>query len=800
MLLTLLTAASLLQISVSIDTTRSTGDPRRDSIRAERMRARRVPVTEAHLASAFRDPQARTLLERARAARVRQDSSITGYEATSYTRMSAGVGLGGSGLQRLLFRTESSARVRWHRDVGATLEVTGLRTALLGLPPDAQREVERNMHGEASGMSGIPYYPGRETLMIGGGVAQAEVNDREIVHPLATGSEAYYQYESGDETGFTLPDGRRITLRELRIRPRRAEWNLVVGTVWLDTESGQVVRAAWRSAAPNDLLERIRELDPDELKEMGIVGRAFASTVRTQLNSIAIEYGLHQGRFWLPRIAVAEGVTRVGFARFPMRMQQSFTYTGVNADWVRDSMPATIVVAPTQEELDRRVLDSIPKGQHKAWRDSVEKARERANGLRADSVARGLAHQLRGCDTSGVHIAATKRGTGTVPVLMRTPCDRVALTRSADLPASLFDEGELAADAATLESLVRGALTLGAQAGLGASPPRVRSGLEFVRFNRVEGLSLGAGVAQQLGGGYVADAALRIGLADREPNGELGLARTNLTRTVRIGAYNRLVPVGDWGRPLSFGSSVGALLWGRDEGFYHRASGLELTSRDEDGLGFAWRLFAEQQREATAENAFSLAKLVRDRRFAPNIVAQRGVWSGLGLRDVRSAGVDPRGWRAASDLRAEAAGGESAYGRLAADLTLSRALGPAASNAPLAALTLAGGTTLGDAPVQRFWYLGGTHTVRGQAPGAAAGNAFWLTRAELAQETRIGRVALFGDVGWAGSRSAWGEVGRPLSGAGAGYSLLDGLVRFDVARGIHPSRTWRLDLYLGGRF
>jgi hypothetical protein len=42
--------------------------------------------------------------------------------------------------------------------------------------------------------------------------------------------------------------------------------------------------------------------------------------------------------------------------------------------------------------------------------------------------------------------------------------------------------------------------------------------------------------------------------------------------------------------------------------------------------------------------------------------------------------------------------------------------------------------------------------------------------------------------------------GRPLSGVGVGWSLLDGLVRFDLARGLYPSRQWRLDSYLEARF
>ena len=62
------------------------------------------------------------------------------------------------------------------------------------------------------------------------------------------------------------------------------------------------------------------------------------------------------------------------------------------------------------------------------------------------------------------------------------------------------------------------------------------------------------------------------------------------------------------------------------------------------------------------------------------------------------------------------------------------------------------------------------------------------------------RPVIFGDLGWAGSRDEWSHLGRPVSGAGVGASFMDGLIRFDIAKGIHPSRGWRTDLYLEARF
>src|SRR4051794_30673968 len=97
---------------------------------------------------------------------------------------------------------------------------------------------------------------------------------------------------------------------------------------------------------------------------------------------------------------------------------------------------------------------------------------------------------------------------------------------------------------------------------------------------------------------------------------------------------------------------------------------------------------------------------------------------------------------------------------------------------------ITGITMAGALPVQRRWFLGGAQTIRGQsADPAQSGNAFWMTRAELASEQLGYRVALFNDLGWAGDRSAIASVGRPPSGAGVGFSGFDGLIRLDVAHG-----------------
>lgn len=304
--------------------------------------------------------------------------------------------------------------------------------------------------------------------------------------------------------------------------------------------------------------------------------------------------------------------------------------------------------------------------------------------------------------------------------------------------------------------------------------------------------------------GLTWDATARLGTGDWRPNAELGVARSNGRHVWRGGAYHRVaVANDDWGSPLSFGASLGALLYGRDEGYYFRATGAELTRTLTRGGGLAARLFVERQREATSDAAFNLSRAFGGgSRFAPNIAAEPVTVAALALRNQLSRGLDPMGWRLFADVRAEGgwvapadSGAGRGYARLSGDATLSRGLG-----SQLAAAVTVGGGVSERAPWQRAFFLGGSQTVRGQLLGAAAGEAYWLGRMELGRATGVIRPVVFGDIGWAGARADWKTPGRPLSGTGVGASILDGLVRMDLSRGIWPRQKMRLDLYVEGRF
>jgi hypothetical protein len=436
-----------------------------------------------------------------------------------------------------------------------------------------------------------------------------------------------------------------------------------------------------------------------------------------------------------------------------------------------------------------------------------------------ESRARAIERRREACanspDSTWVAGIVT-RFEGALKMAVRVPCDLSKLEKSEDLPGSIYEPGEELFGTTERDALVD-ALGFGLQAGWGPQRPVPHTGLDLTRFNRIEALSLGGTLTSQLGLGYTAGALGRFSFGDMMPNGELSLARSNGRSEVRLAAFHRLgVANDDWGQPLSFGASLSNLIDAGDEGFYYRTWGAELAgSRDAPGpLGgvvMTWRLFGERQRSAGADpnTQISLGNLFGDTRYVANIDATP-LWSFGGAADfARSFGANPRGFRLDSRVRLEGAAladmpasiEEPFYARGVLDWTVSRPLlfGYAAS------ITAAGGYSAGSLPIQRGFYIGGLHTVRGQSALASGegrvGDAFWLGRAELGLNSLAFRPTAFFDAGWAGDRTTITDGKyRPLSGWGLGVSLLDGMVRFDASRGLWPEKQWRFDIYLGSRF
>ncbi len=748
-------------------------------------------VSEADVAAAYSDPAARELVARARRTRLAQDSALRAYDAKVRQRMSVLASIGRIGPEKLVYRQESAARVQWQRGRGVHIDMTGVRVAIpIAGVPQAERDAVPELATDLE-LSPVPYFPGSETLWIGGGSAKADIDEKSLIHPLATGAEAWYTYATGDSATFKLPNGDMVRIRELKVRPRIAQFNLAVGSLWFDVASGHLVRATYRLAAPARAGVNVSSSDSTAKapKIAQFVMKALMGPGSAEISAIVVEYGLYQGRFWLPRVQSMQGHVEMLFARVPVEYENAFEYASVNADLGLSE------VHVDSAKFDRPRLARVPlvltDSAKKAWRDSTLVVYRAAMKARRDSIKAGMhVGSMRQCDTSGVRVISQVRYESKLPVEIRVPCNVDSLTHSADLPASIYDKNDDVFGAADRENAIADALSMSAQAPFSLvhlPPVRTQYGLSLTRYNRVEGLSTGVGLEQEVGAGYSVGALGRFGFSDQIPNGELSINRTNGSATMRVTGYSRLVAANEWGNPLSFGSSISALLFGRDEGFYYRTAGADLQWNTERGVRLDWRAFAEHERSALSTRS----------GYIPNIAAWEGNYEGASVRYAESFGLDPHGFRAFTNLKLEAAHGDSSFGRGALELTVSHELNDRLS----AGLTVAGGSSIGAVPPQKRWFLGGAHTVRGQsADTSQSGNAFWLGRLEIAKQNEGYKLSFFADLGWAGDRDAWRKVGRPLSGAGVGWSMFDGFLRFDVARGIYPAKQTRVNLYLDGRF
>lgn len=808
----------------AVDTARTTPALPAASTTAPTAAAER-PRPSADDATARVDATAESLLAAARRARVAQDSALVAYDALSRERVTTAIGLRDVAPSATVFRQETAARVRWSRGGGVALDLLGRRRYAFGTGAKL-----RNVMGDD--LAPVPYYPGRDALWVGGGrLVRPDVDTTQLVHPLARGAERFYRYALGDAQTIRLPDGTRIPLRELRITPLRPSWQLSVGSFWFDARTGQLVRAAYRVAAPMDFYAEAKRSGGGPPAWV----KLFASPMTGQIDAVTIEHALHENRFWLPRAQYAEGTIRAGTARVGIRLEQSFRYDAVYGAvngavyGAPPAGPAPTTVAASDSAAERATMGAVTL-RDSVWavalarRDSLFRgARTAADSARADSAydawwrrealprytkAR-TARQVEACRAAGRYATRATRygdalGRGTV---VRIPCDTAALAAAPIFEGRpVLDPAEATWGSAARAELL-GQLGLARQAAWGPQPVRVAYGPEFLRANRVEGVSYGAALRRELGAGWRWEANARVGVHDVEPNGEAFVERTDGRTTLRAGAYRRLAISDDWGTGFTIGATVQNLLEGLDEQFYYRAGGVEVAgSRSGDALaggGLSWRLFGEHQWRARGDATLALPALFgTDSAYLRNVLdtvpARPGTVGGAAVRwRANLVGDATAPWRLATDVRTEAAGGSFAWARAAVDATVERAL----PGRLRAVVTGAAGSSAGQLPPQRWWNLGGWQTVRGMLAGSQRGPAFWSTRSELRWQ-RVGLLqpAAFFDAGWAGERARLFDGGRPLRGAGGGVAILNGLARFDVARGLDRGARWRADFYAVARF
>ncbi len=677
-------------------------------------------------ADAYADSATRTLVTEVRAARERNERMVTEYRVRASQRL--GIGIRALSRDRMLWRQELVADIVWRRDSVSTATVAGARESA----PVAERG-DRIPEGIHSDVRELIVDPASDYLRV---IGAHEDDNEGFIYPMRVGGESDYRYAIGGTTQIRLPDGRTISMVALDIIPRRAEWRLMSGTLWFDADTKGLVRAAFRPARPFEIQ---RDLDDDD----DVPGWVNA---RGEVRFVTLEYGLYEGRWWLPRYMAIDAVGSIGsWLDAPFKIERVYQ--------------------------DYEVEGGTPPDPNSTFIPAGRSQVAHHNDEAADST----------------HTPHDENLT----VIM--PDDSLSVLTSTALGEPILQMGAVITEEELLS--LRGAID-----ALPDRPWETRvelpSGLgdllRHARYNRIEALSLGLSGASDFGRVRLEGTA-RLGIADLKPDLQGALVRQTIDRRYAITGYQRLAAANPLTRPFGPVNSAMALFAGRDDGEYYRARGIELSAEDTDAARWSFRAWHQRERAALVETDASLPALFDgDRVFRTNIVADPATQTGASLT-IRGAHPVSRTVTLGAETTIDAVTGTFEFGRAAA--TVRAFVMPASKLA--AAFSFSAGTSRGDVPVQSRFYLGGAATLRGYPGGAVAGDAFWLARAEVGNTFPAVRLIGFADMGWAGSRANFG-TGGSLAGLGIGGSFLDGLVRVDIAHGLKQPGGTRLEVYFDG--
>ena len=275
-------------------------------------------------------PQVRELIARAIARRnaALADTGLKSFSARAhgFVFFLGQIGEGLSEPPRLIKADQLELQVYWKAPQQSKQRIIGWRNRM-DLPTDI------SYHRDHLGIA-LNNFPDRIRLGEGDEV-------RDVPHPLARFGPSLYQYALQDSTTIHLPD-RDIMVYEVAVRPRDYSAPRIVGSIFLDVQTADLVRMAFQFTRPAYLDDQLEDI------------------------TVAIENSLMEGRLWLPyrqEIAIRRRAT---WLDFPVRgiiqgRWEIDTYRlNENLDSVFASLPGPEIIA-----APRAVIDSFP------WTDSL---------------------------------------------------------------------------------------------------------------------------------------------------------------------------------------------------------------------------------------------------------------------------------------------------------------------------------------------------------------------------------------------------------------------------------------------
>jgi hypothetical protein len=552
------------------------------------------------------------------------------------------------------------------------------------------------------------------------------------LHPLAEGAASLYHYDLTDSVSVALPGRPPLPLYKVQLIPKHAAPALVAGQLWVDAATFDVVRFSFRYVGTG-LFAAADSAGGD-------------STHSRRVNRIAnryitidvdLEYGQQDGRYWMPFRQVIVGTLTIPLTRgkvIPFQATTEFSDYEIGLDHLDglDGRGGQVVKGEWSGgrfEI-RQPPDSVFDS-YAGWTDSLELEAQPELDARLRSTVADLARLIE------------------------------------ELPDDMTD---------------RRALSFGYE--------RLSDALQY---NRVQGLSLGAGARVSVPGMPFTDIfpTVRYGFSDQRVTGRLALVHDGPSGRFTFAGYRDVADVDPFSPGRTLANSASALFTAHDYGDYFLATGGEASMLASVGLGtdLAITLRGERQRSMEREaRSWVNDRLGGDGLMPLNPPVLEGDFGIVGARLTHVGG-----WRWI--LAAEAMAGKS--------LTTGRAyVGVQRSVGGSRGLTvrLKAGLAEASAPPQLQFRLGGRETVRGFDYGVLTARAFWAGQLDVSPLKGTIRPVLFLDAGQAAEPDALFQS-RALVGGGVGVSMYSPLlhatlIRLDVSHPISPDNgdAWRFDL------
>lgn len=726
-----------------------------------------LPLTlglAATQAASYADAPTAALVARARTRHTARSTEIARYTARVFTRIDLSHAPSRFGKPTPLGAVEYEATVDWSRDGDVEVEYVGLRKKygfrlLPGPLPFFDIDQDDLEDPRADDLWFLPHRLGDEVWIV-----CCDFQERPALHPLAAGAERFYRYAIADSLRLDLPE-RSVDVVAVDVVPLDDRRELLLGRMWIDRETGDVVRFVMRLVGERlfddhrgSILNRVFNLEGE------------------------IEYALVDG-YWLPSqqsVTLEADDPWITKSVMPLRFHTEFRdYTIETGSAVAAREPAhplltgDSVVAPS-DSTEPSDTPEVTRA-----RDVLARLREGARGGRVSIDMGELRDAIAVLRREG--ITETWSTDGSLEGAGRT--GRTERNRSWRIVSPPLDSLEqfdgwdaplrITPDAASEESwrdtrriLTELSRSVPDSVDLARNTRAVEYG-EIFRFNRVQGVALGGGYRYSppsmpfLTGRVQA----RVGLDDQRPTIGVTLTREGASGSRELRAGRFLEDGDPFVDGRSFGNSLNALVTGHDDADYYLAEGAQVRFSGITGAAGEWsiRLAGEHHRSMAASPS-----------KRPNPPIADGWWAtaAVGLR----GGLDAISIDLGTELHTD--------GTLALVRAWTR-VRPVLGDLSFA--LLAGTASRDDIP-QFQWRAGGPATVRGYDYGARSGSSFWAVQAEYAL-SRVPRAVpiLFADAGTAGRP---GELftADPLVGVGVGvaFPLLLTELRFELSKAVGP--------------